>query len=245
VNHRPAARETTKPLYQRLHLLQHVCREISTVCSRSPTAPSVPVRPRSVTHRHQSNGKAGRAASFVARRADGLPHLGTFVSGPPAFQSVPPHTHSFGQLYTAGTPFSAGPHRPREAPSDVSGLHILPHCSRPYYPLARSLPHPGHHSRHRGTPLLECWISRFGSLQTITTDQGRPFQSLLFQFLARLCGIQVSRTNAPHSAANGLEERFHQTLQPSCAKRTNSGQRRFPWFSSESARHSKKTYRYE
>jgi cleavage and polyadenylation specificity factor subunit 1 len=61
--------------------------------------------------------------------------------------------------------------------------------------------------------LLTGWISRFGCPQTITTDQGRQFESQLFHFLARLWGIQLSRTTAHHPAANGLVERFHRTLK--------------------------------
>jgi cleavage and polyadenylation specificity factor subunit 1 len=61
--------------------------------------------------------------------------------------------------------------------------------------------------------LLTGWISRFGCPQTITTDQGRQLESQLFHSLARLCGIQLSRTTAYHPAANGLVERFHRTLK--------------------------------
>jgi cleavage and polyadenylation specificity factor subunit 1 len=61
--------------------------------------------------------------------------------------------------------------------------------------------------------VLTGWISRFGCLQTITTGQGRQFESQHFHSLARLCGIQLSRTNAYHPAANGHVERFHRTLQ--------------------------------
>jgi transposase InsO family protein len=43
--------------------------------------------------------------------------------------------------------------------------------------------------------LLTGWISRFGCPQTITTDQGRQFESRLFHSLARLCGIKLSRTS--------------------------------------------------
>jgi transposase InsO family protein len=61
--------------------------------------------------------------------------------------------------------------------------------------------------------LLTCWISRFGCPQTITTDQGRQFESHLFQSLARMCGIQLARTTAHRPADNGLVERFHRTLK--------------------------------
>jgi len=49
--------------------------------------------------------------------------------------------------------------------------------------------------------------------QTITTDQGRQFESLLFHSLANMCGIRLSRTTAFHPAANGLVERMHRSLK--------------------------------
>jgi transposase InsO family protein len=61
--------------------------------------------------------------------------------------------------------------------------------------------------------LVTGWISFFGCSQTINTDQGRQFESQLFRFLAKLCGIQLSRTTAHDSAANGLVERFHRSLK--------------------------------
>jgi cleavage and polyadenylation specificity factor subunit 1 len=61
--------------------------------------------------------------------------------------------------------------------------------------------------------LLTGWIFRFSCPQTITTDQGRQFESQLFQSLARVFGIQLLRTTAHHPAANGLVERFHRTLK--------------------------------
>jgi transposase InsO family protein len=61
--------------------------------------------------------------------------------------------------------------------------------------------------------LLTGWISGFDCPQTITTDQGRQFESQLFHSLAKLCGIHLSRITAYHPAANGLVERFHRTLK--------------------------------
>jgi cleavage and polyadenylation specificity factor subunit 1 len=61
--------------------------------------------------------------------------------------------------------------------------------------------------------LLTGWISRFGCPQTITIDQGRQFESQPFHSLAKMCGIQLSRTTAHHPAGNGFVERFHRTLK--------------------------------
>jgi cleavage and polyadenylation specificity factor subunit 1 len=61
--------------------------------------------------------------------------------------------------------------------------------------------------------LLTGWISRFACLQTITTDQEWQFELQLFQSLAKMCGIQLSRTTAHHPASNGLVERFHRILK--------------------------------
>jgi transposase InsO family protein len=61
--------------------------------------------------------------------------------------------------------------------------------------------------------LLTGWISHFSCPQTITMDQGQQFESQLFKSLAKMCGIQLSRTTAHHPAANGLMECFHRTLK--------------------------------
>jgi transposase InsO family protein len=61
--------------------------------------------------------------------------------------------------------------------------------------------------------LLSGWISRFACPQTITTDQGRQLESQLFHSLAKICGIQLSRTTPRHPAANGLVELLHRTMK--------------------------------
>jgi hypothetical protein len=61
--------------------------------------------------------------------------------------------------------------------------------------------------------LLSGWISRFGCPQSITTGQGRQFESQLFHDLAKLCGIQLCRTTPHHPATNGLVECLHRTIK--------------------------------
>ncbi|XP_071445090.1 uncharacterized protein [Hetaerina americana] len=57
------------------------------------------------------------------------------------------------------------------------------------------------------------WVARFGTPLRITTDQGRQFESHLFQQLAGLTGSRHLRTTAYHPAANGMVERFHRQLK--------------------------------
>ena len=71
--------------------------------------------------------------------------------------------------------------------------------------------------------LISGWIARFGCPQTITTDQGRKFESQLFHSLAKLCGIHLSRTTPQNMEANSLVERLHRT--PKAAIMCHAGPR--------------------
>jgi transposase InsO family protein len=75
------------------------------------------------------------------------------------------------------------------------------------------IPNPDITAEDVARALLTGWISRFGCLQTITTDQGCQIEPQLFHFLAKLSGIQLSWTTAHHPTANGLVEHFHQVLK--------------------------------
>ncbi|XP_011858861.1 PREDICTED: uncharacterized protein LOC105556385 [Vollenhovia emeryi] len=57
------------------------------------------------------------------------------------------------------------------------------------------------------------WVSRFGSPQVITTDQGAQFESQIFKSLLSFIGFQRIRTTAYHPAANGMVERWHRSLK--------------------------------
>lgn len=60
---------------------------------------------------------------------------------------------------------------------------------------------------------ISCWVSRFGCPTDIVTDQGRQFESALFQQLSKFVGFQHRRTTAYHPQCNGLVERFHRQLK--------------------------------
>lgn len=61
---------------------------------------------------------------------------------------------------------------------------------------------------------LHChWFSRYGVPSRITTDQGRQFESNLFNELSRMVGCKHLRTTAYHPQSNGLIERWHRTLK--------------------------------
>lgn len=66
------------------------------------------------------------------------------------------------------------------------------------------------------------WVARFGVPVRLTTDQGRQFESQLFQQLAGLFGIQKIRTAAYHPQSNGIIERWHRSLKSALMAHLNS-----------------------
>ena len=73
-------------------------------------------------------------------------------------------------------------------------------------------PLPNQTAEATANALVYEFMSRFGFPLEIHSDQGRNFQSDLFQELCRLLEITKTRTTPYHPASNGLVERFNQTL---------------------------------
>lgn len=70
---------------------------------------------------------------------------------------------------------------------------------------------------------VDHWISRYGVPETVTTDQGRQFESRLFAALLRVSGSYRIRTTAYHPASNGMIERWHRSLKASIMCHSHHG----------------------
>ncbi|KAK7093130.1 hypothetical protein V1264_008778 [Littorina saxatilis] len=70
-----------------------------------------------------------------------------------------------------------------------------------------------HTARSVGDKLLTEFICRFGVPLTIHTDQGREFESHLFQHLCTALGADKTRTTPYHPQSDGMVERQNRTIQ--------------------------------
>lgn len=72
---------------------------------------------------------------------------------------------------------------------------------------------------------VSTFVSRYGVPRQIITDQGRQFESALFQELCHLLDIDKTRTSAFHPQSNGLIERFNRTMEDMISKYVATDQR--------------------
>ena len=69
--------------------------------------------------------------------------------------------------------------------------------------------------------LINCWISRFGIPNIITSDLGKQFVSKLWIELNDILGIKQTYTTPYHPQSNGKVERLHRTMKNSLRCRLN------------------------
>jgi len=60
--------------------------------------------------------------------------------------------------------------------------------------------------------LVENWVARFGVPMEVHSDQGRCFESSVFQEICKNLGIHKTRTTPMHPQSDGMVERFNRTL---------------------------------
>ena len=75
-----------------------------------------------------------------------------------------------------------------------------------------ALPMPNMEACTVAKTLVENVLCRFGIPQKIHSDQGRQFESNLFQEMCKILGIEKTRTTPYHPESDGMVERFNQTL---------------------------------
>jgi len=66
--------------------------------------------------------------------------------------------------------------------------------------------------------LVREWISRYGVPGELHSDQGRNFESSIFQGVCKALGILKTRTTALHPQSDGMVERMNRTINNYLAK---------------------------
>ena len=61
--------------------------------------------------------------------------------------------------------------------------------------------------------LVKELVSRFGVPVELHSDQGRNFESRVFQEMCRILGIKKTRTTPLHPQSDGMVERYNRTIE--------------------------------
>ena len=179
-------------------------QEILSACHSSPTAGHLGVAKTSekTKQRFYWPGLQGDTKLFVSRCPECQKR-----SGPPK-----KHHHSLVE-WQASYPFHhigidfMGP-----LPLSNGNKHILvigEHFTKWY----EAIPLPDQTAITTANALVDHWISRFGCSHSLHTDQGRNFESKLFERLLQLLEMDKTRTTPFHPQSNAVIERMNKTLQ--------------------------------
>ena len=87
-----------------------------------------------------------------------------------------------------------------------------------------TIPLPDQTATTTANALVDHWISRFGCPHSLHSDQGRNFESRLFEQLMQLLELDKTRTTPFHPQSNAVIERMNKTLQNMLAKCINEEQ---------------------
>ena len=117
------------------------------------------------------------------------------------------------QQYNVGSPFERigidilGP-----LPATERGNRYLVVVMDYFTKWPEVFPVPNQEAETVAAGLMENVISRFGVPMEIHSDQGRNFESEVFQCLMKVLGITKTRTTALHPQSDGMVERFNKTI---------------------------------
>ena len=192
-----------------------VTQEILSACHSSPTAGHLGVAKTSekIKQRFYWPGLQEDTKLFVSRCPECQKR-----SGPPEknhhalieWQASYPF-HHIGIDFMGPLPMSNG------------NKHILvigDHFTKWY----EAIPLPDQTAVTTANALVDHWISRFGCPHSLHSDQGRNFESKLFEQLMQLLEMDKTRTTPFHPQSNAVIERMNKTLQNMLAKCINEEQ---------------------
>ena len=115
--------------------------------------------------------------------------------------------------YGAGSPFE-------RIAMDICGPFPLSKCVNKYVLVDMGYfskwpevyPIPNQEATTIADVFVKSWVSRFGTPVELHSDQGRNFESAVFQEMCKLLGIHKTRTTPLHPQSDGMVERFNRTL---------------------------------
>lgn len=139
-----------------------------------------------------------------------------------------PHTRSRGalKLYNVGAPWErialdvAGPF-PESESGNKYFLVVMDYFTK--WPEVFAIPN--QEASTVADKLVHEVFCRFGVPLEIHSDQGRNFESQIFQETCRVMGAHKTRTTSYHPQSDGMVERFNQTLERYLAKVVENRQR--------------------